>query len=290
MDCELKEAPIGVFDSGYGGLTILHQMRSLLPQYDYIYLGDNARAPYGPRSFDVVYRFTLEAVRRLFSMGCRLVIIACNTASAKALRTIQQNDLPRIDPARRVLGVIRPTAECIGRLTLTRHVGVLATEGTIKSGSYGMEIAKLWPDIKVTGVACPLWVPLIENNEYDTPGADYFVKKRIDELMMLDGDIDAIILGCTHYPLLLDKILKHTPRGVRVIPQGEYVAESLKDYLRRHPEIEAACAKHGTCRYLTTENSDKFNDSARIFMHEPVHAETIFLADELSADKQSADE
>ena len=253
MDCELKEAPIGVFDSGYGGLTILHQMRSLLPQYDYIYLGDNARAPYGPRSFDVVYRFTLEAVRRLFSMGCRLVIIACNTASAKALRTIQQNDLPRIDPARRVLGVIRPTAECIGRLTLTRHVGVLATEGTIKSGSYGMEIAKLWPDIKVTGVACPLWVPLIENNEYD-------------------------------------KILKHTPRGVRVIPQGEYVAESLKDYLRRHPEIEAACAKHGTCRYLTTENSDKFNDSARIFMHEPVHAETIFLADELSADKFSADE
>lgn len=277
MSNQAAPGPIGVFDSGYGGLTILHQMRSLLPQYDYLYLGDNARAPYGPRSFDVVYQFTREAVVKLFSMGCHLVILACNTASAKALRTIQQNDLPVLDPTRRVLGVIRPTAECIGSITQTRHVGILATEGTIKSESYVLEIQKLYPDICVSGVACPLWVPLIENNEYDTPGADYFVKKRIDALMRLDPDIDSIILGCTHYPLLLDKILKHTPRGVRIIPQGEYVAASLKSYLERHPEIDARCTKHGTCHYLTTENKDKFRESARIFMHEPVDVETITL-------------
>lgn len=277
MDKESTPGPIGVFDSGYGGLTILHQMRSILPQYDYLYLGDNARAPYGPRSFDVVYQFTREAVVKLFSMGCHLVILACNTASAKALRTIQQNDLPKLDPARRVLGVIRPTAECIGHITQTRHVGILATEGTIKSESYVLEIQKLYPDISVTGVACPLWVPLIENNEYDTPGADYFVKKRLDALMRKDSKIDSIILGCTHYPLLLDKILKYTPRGVRIIPQGEYVAESLKDYLARHPEIDSRCTKHGTCHYMTTENKDKFRESARIFMHEPVDVETITL-------------
>lgn len=279
MSNQAAPGPIGVFDSGYGGLTILHQMRSLLPQYDYLYLGDNARAPYGPRSFDVVYQFTREAVVKLFSMGCHLVILACNTASAKALRTIQQNDLPVLDPTRRVLGVIRPTAECIGSITQTRHVGILATEGTIKSESYVLEIQKLYPDISVSGVACPLWVPLIENNEYDTPGADYFVKKRIDALMRLDPDIDSIILGCTHYPLLLDKILKHTPRGVRIIPQGEYVAASLKSYLERHPEIDARCTKHGTCHYLTTENKDKFRESAKIFMHEPVaDVDTITLA------------
>ena len=266
-----------MFDSGYGGLTILHQMRSVLPQYDYLYLGDNARAPYGPRSFDVVYQFTREAVIKLFSMGCHLVILACNTASAKALRTIQQNDLPQLDPDRRVLGVIRPTAECIGDITRTRHVGVLATEGTIKSESYVLEINKLWPDVKVTGVACPLWVPLIENNEYDTPGADYFVKKRIDTLMFRDPEIDSVILGCTHYPLLLDKILKYTPRGVRIIPQGEYVAASLKSYLARHPEMDAACTKHAACHYLTTENKDKFRESARLFLHEDVDVETITL-------------
>lgn len=277
MSNQAAPGPIGVFDSGYGGLTILHQMRSLLPQYDYLYLGDNARAPYGPRSFDVVYQFTREAVVKLFSMGCHLVILACNTASAKALRTIQQNDLPVLDPTRRVLGVIRPTAECIGSITQTRHVGILATEGTIKSESYVLEIQKLYPDISVSGVACPLWVPLIENNEYDTPGADYFVKKRIDALMRLDPDIDSIILGCTHYPLLLDKILKYTPRGVRIIPQGEYVAASLKSYLERHPEIDSRCTKHGTCHYMTTENKDKFRESARIFMHEPVDVETITL-------------
>lgn len=277
MNNQAAPGPIGVFDSGYGGLTILHQMRSLLPQYDYLYLGDNARAPYGPRSFDVVYQFTREAVVKLFSMGCHLVILACNTASAKALRTIQQNDLPVLDPTRRVLGVIRPTAECIGSITQTRHVGILATEGTIKSESYVLEIQKLYPDISVSGVACPLWVPLIENNEYDTPGADYFVKKRLDAIMRKDPKIDSIILGCTHYPLLLDKILKYTPRGVRIIPQGEYVAESLKDYLARHPEIDSRCTKHGTCHYMTTENKDKFRESARIFMHEPVDVETITL-------------
>lgn len=277
MNCELEKGPIGVFDSGYGGLTILHQMRSVLPEYDYLYLGDNARAPYGSRSFDVVYQFTREAVVKLFSMGCRLVILACNTASAKALRTIQQNDIPQIDPMRRVLGVIRPTAECIGNITKTRHVGVLATEGTIKSESYVLEINKLYPDIKVTGVACPLWVPLIENNEYDTPGADYFVKKRIDTLMFRDPEIDSIILGCTHYPLLMDKILKHTPRGVRIIPQGEYVADSLKSYLLRHPDMERVCAEHASCHYLTTENKDKFRESARLFLHEDVDVETITL-------------
>ena len=277
MDNNASQGPIGVFDSGYGGLTILHHVRSLLPQYDYLYLGDNARTPYGPRSFDVVYRFTLEAVVKLFSLGCRLVILACNTASAKALRTIQQNDLPRLDASRRVLGVIRPTAESVGPLSRTRHVGVLATEGTVRSRSYDMEITKLYPDITVTGVACPMWVPLIENNEYDTPGADYFVKKRLDAIMQADPEIDTIILGCTHYPLLLDKILKYTPRGVRIVPQGEYVAASLKDYLARHPEIDEACTRHATCRYLTTENKDKFNETARIFMREPVCAGTISL-------------
>ncbi|MFW5552310.1 MAG: glutamate racemase, partial [Prevotella pectinovora] len=225
-----KTGPIGVFDSGYGGLTILHQMRQLLPQYDYLYLGDNARAPYGPRSFDIVYQFTREAVEKLFSMGCHLVILACNTASAKALRSIQQNDLPQIDPNRRVLGVIRPTAECIGSITQSRHVGIVATAGTIKSESYVMEIHKLYPDITVTGEPCPMWVPLIENNEYDSPGADYFVKKSLDRLLEKDSLIDCIILGCTHYPLLLNKIQKYVPQGVRVMPQGEYVAASLKCY------------------------------------------------------------
>ena len=273
-----KEAgPIGVFDSGYGGLTILHGIRQLLPQYDYLYLGDNARAPYGPRSFDVVYEFTRQAVHYLFERGCQLVILGCNTASAKALRSLQQNDLPKWDANRRVLGVIRPTAEVIGQLTTSRHVGVLATEGTIKSQSYNMEINKLHPDIKVSGVACPFWVPLVEYNEADSPGADYFVKKRIDQLMRLDPEIDAIILGCTHYPLLMPKILKYLPTGVRVIPQGEYVAESLKNYLERHPQIEQHCAKNGEAHYLTTENPEKFKEQAQIFLHEPVEVENITL-------------
>ncbi len=272
-----KPGPIGIFDSGYGGLTILHGIRQLLPEYDYLYLGDNARAPYGPRSFDVVYEFTRQAVVKLFEMGCHLVILGCNTASAKALRSIQQIDLPKIDPERRVLGVIRPTAEVIGSLTKTRHVGVLATEGTIKSESYNLEIRKLYPDIQVSGVACPFWVPLVEYNEADSPGADYFVKKRIDQIMRLDAEIDTLILGCTHYPLLMPKILKYLPAGVRVVPQGEYVAESLKAYLERHPQMEQRCARGGTVNYLTTENPEKFKEQAQIFLHEPVEVENISL-------------
>lgn len=272
-----KPGPIGIFDSGYGGLTILHGIRQLLPEYDYLYLGDNARAPYGPRSFDVVYEFTRQAVVKLFEMGCHLVILGCNTASAKALRSIQQIDLPKIDPERRVLGVIRPTAEVIGSLTKTRHVGVLATEGTIKSESYNLEIRKLYPDIQVSGVACPFWVPLVEYNEADSPGADYFVKKRIDQIMRLDAEIDTLILGCTHYPLLMPKILKYLPQGVRVVPQGEYVAESLKAYLERHPQMEQHCARGGTVNYLTTENPEKFKEQAQIFLHEPVEVENISL-------------
>lgn len=269
--------PIGVFDSGYGGLTILHGIRQLLPDYDYIYLGDNARAPYGPRSFDIVYQFTRQAVVKLFSMGCHLVILGCNTASAKALRSIQQKDLPRLDPDRRVLGVIRPTAEIIGKLTETRHVGILATEGTVRSESYNMEIKKLWPDITVTGVACPLWVPIIENNEADSPGADYFVKKRIDHIMRLDPKIDALILGCTHYPILMPKIMKYVPNGVRIVPQSEYVADSLKDYLHRHPEMDKMCTKGATARYYTTESAGKFKENARIFLPDDINVEHLDL-------------
>ena len=270
--------PIGIFDSGYGGLTILHGIRQQLPEYDYLYLGDNARAPYGPRSFDVVYEFTRQAVLRLFEMGCHLVILGCNTASAKALRTIQQHDLPRWDAERRVLGIIRPTAEVIGSLTKSRHVGILATEGTIKSESYNLEIQKLHPDITVNGVACPFWVPLVEYNEADSPGADYFVKKRIDQIMALDPQIDAIILGCTHYPLLMPKILKYLPQGVHVVSQGEYVASSLKSYLERHQEIERKCAKNASVHYLTTENPEKFKESAQLFLHEQIEVENITLA------------
>ena len=272
-----EAGPIGIFDSGYGGLTILHGIRQLLPQYDFLYLGDNARAPYGPRSFDVVYEFTRQAVVRLFEMGCHLVILGCNTASAKALRTIQQNDLPQLDPTRRVLGIIRPTAEVIGQLTTSRHVGVLATEGTIKSESYTLEIQKLHPDIVVSGVACPFWVPLVEYNEADSPGADYFVKKRIDQLMLLDPEIDAIILGCTHYPLLMPKIVKYVNPGIRIVPQGEYVAESLKDYFLRHPEMEEKCTKNGRVQYLTAEKPDKFKESAQLFLHEDVEVKNIVL-------------
>ena len=269
--------PIGIFDSGYGGLTILHGIRQQLPQYDYLYLGDNARAPYGPRSFDVVYEFTRQAVLKLFEMGCHLVILGCNTASAKALRTIQQHDLPQWDAERRVLGIIRPTAEVIGSLTQSRHVGVLATEGTIKSESYNLEIQKLHPDIQVTGVACPFWVPLVEYNEADSPGADYFVKKRIDQIMAKDPQIDALILGCTHYPLLMPKILKYLPSGVSIVSQGEYVANSLKAYLERHPQIERKCSQDATVHYLTTENPEKFKESAQIFLHKDITVENITL-------------
>ena len=277
MNLSSTAGPIGIFDSGYGGLTILHGIRQLLPQYDFLYLGDNARAPYGPRSFDVVYEFTRQAVIRLFQEGCQLVILGCNTASAKALRSIQQNDLPFIDTRRRVLGIIRPTAEVIGSLTESRHVGILATEGTIKSNSYNLEIQKLHPDIKVSGVACPFWVPLVEYNETDSPAADYFVEKQINELMRKDPEIDTVILGCTHYPLLMSKILKYIPRGVRVVPQGEYVADSLRSYFLNHPEMEQLCSKGGNVRYLTTENPEKFSESAMLFLHERIEVEKISL-------------
>lgn len=269
--------PIGVFDSGYGGLTILKSIRELLPQYDYVYLGDNARAPYGSRSFDIVYQFTRQAIMKLFEMGCQLVILGCNTASAKALRSIQQNDLPNIDPLRRVLGVIRPTAEVAGKLTETKHVGILATPGTIKSESYNMEINKLWPELSVTGVACPLWVPIVENNEAEGAGADYFVKKRINHILWLDPDIDTLILGCTHYPILMPKIEQYVPDGIQIVSQGEYVADSLKDYLSRHTDMDARCTKDGTVRYYTTENAEKFKEVARIFGAEDMNVEHIDL-------------
>ncbi len=269
--------PIGVFDSGYGGLTVLRRMQALMPQYDYVYLGDNARAPYGTRSFQVVYEFTLQAVEKLFEMGCPLVILGCNTASAKALRTIQQNDLPRLDASRRVLGVVRPTAECVGDLTQTRHVGVVATPGTIRSNTYALEIAKLSPDITVTGEACPMWVPLVENREYDSPGADYFVHKHIDALMQRDPQIDAIILGCTHYPLLLDKIRQAVPPHVQLIPQGDYVARSLQEYFKRHPEMEQRLTKGGHMQYLTTEDSRNFNEAAAMFLSQSVEAARVAL-------------
>ena len=269
--------PIGVFDSGYGGLTILKELRRKLPEYDYLYLGDNARAPYGTRSFDIIYHYTLEAVTALFHQGCHLVILACNTASAKALRTIQQKDLPKIDSHRRVLGVIRPTAECIGSLTHTRHIGILATTGTINSKSYEMEIKKLHPDIHVEGLACPMWVPLVENFELDGAGTDYFVKKSLEELMEKDHNIDTIILGCTHYPLLLPLIQKHLSSKIKVIAQGEYIASSLQEYLHRHPEMADKCTRDGTCRYLTTENNIIFDHSACRFMQHDVQSQHIEL-------------
>lgn len=273
----IKPGAIGVFDSGYGGLTILSEIRRRLPQYDYIYLGDNARAPYGTRSFDIVYRFTLEAVRHLFDRGCRLVILACNTASAKALRTIQQNDLPTIDPTRRVLGVIRPTVEKIGEISHNGNIGIVGTPGTVQSASYDMEIAKLHPTFHTYSQACPMWVPLVENRESDKEGADYFVKQEIDRLFAQETTIDTVILGCTHYPLLYDKIRRYVPGTATVIKQGEIVAESLESYLLRHPEMDAVCSKGGTCRYLTTERADKFAETASIFLGKTIEGKHIDL-------------
>ncbi len=269
--------PIGVFDSGYGGLTILDKIREVLPEYDYIYLGDNARAPYGTRSFEVVYEFTRQAVNKLFDMGCHLVILACNTASAKALRSIQMNDLPQIDPARRVLGVIRPTVECIGEISKNQHIGVLATAGTIKSESYPLEIHKLFPEIQVSGTACPMWVSLVENNESQDEGADYFIRKYIDQLLSKDPQIDTVILGCTHFPILLPKIRQYIPDHISVITQGEYVAESLKDYLKRHPEMDAKCTKNGNCQFYTTEAEEKFSESASTFLKQQISVKHITL-------------
>ena len=269
--------PIGVFDSGYGGLTILKEIRKRLPQYSYIYLGDNARAPYGTRSFEIVYEFTLQAVKKLFEQGCHLVILACNTASAKALRSIQQNDLPKIDPSRRVLGVIRPTIEALSSVSKTNHVGLLATEGTVASHSYALELEKFSPQMSITEHACPMWVPLVENNEALSPGADFFVKKDLEILMSEDPLIDTIVLGCTHYPILLEKIKKFTHKNVGILSQGKLVAESLEDYLFRHPEIETKCEKRKECIFLTTENTDKFNSMASVFLGENVNSKHITL-------------
>lgn len=279
MKKQLPEAPgpIGVFDSGYGGLTILQQIRKTLPQYDYIYLGDNARTPYGTRSFEVVYEFTRQAVTKLFEMGCHLVILACNTASAKALRSIQTNDLPQLDSSRRVLGVIRPTVERIGEMTRSRHIGVVATAGTIKSESYPLEIRKLFPDITVIGEACPMWVPLVENNEATGDGADFFIRKNLNSLLGKDPQIDAIILGCTHYPLLLPKINQYVPQGVQIITQGEFVAVSLQDYLKRHPEIADKCTQNGVTHFYTTEAEEKFSESAKLFLNEEIEVKRISL-------------
>ncbi|MDL2290278.1 glutamate racemase, partial [Paludibacteraceae bacterium OttesenSCG-928-F17] len=268
--------PIGIFDSGYGGLTILEKIKEKLPQYDYIYLGDNARTPYGTRSFEVVYKYTLECVKYLFEQGCHLIILACNTASAKALRSIQQNNLPLLDPDRRVLGVIRPTIESIGSFTRNNHVGLLATSGTVQSQSYLLEIEKQYGEnIMLTSEACPMWVPIIENNEHNNIGADYFVQKNLDNLLTNDSLIDTIILGCTHYPLLIDKIKKYIPQNIAVVSQGEIVADSLKNYLERHPEIESKCAKTGKTRFLTTESTEKFISSASIFLNEDIEAQHV---------------
>ena len=274
--------PIGIFDSGYGGLTILKEIHRSLPQYDYLYLGDNARAPYGVRSMETVYRFSLEAVKALFARGCNLVILACNTASAKALRSIQQQDLPGIwdkdgKRLRRVLGVIIPSVESLGSFTRTGHVGLLGTQGTVASESYQMETAKVFPDIKITAEACPMWVPLVEYGEARSEGADYFVRKHIDILLARDPEIDTILLGCTHYPLLLEKIRKYVPEGISIVSQGAIVTASLADYLRRHPEIERECSKGGEVRYLTTEQSDRFADCATTFMGNPITADKISL-------------
>ena len=268
---------IGIFDSGYGGLTIFNKIRQALPSYSYVYLGDNARAPYGTRSFDVVYRFTLQAVRRLFDEGCPLVILACNTASAKALRTIQQKDLPGIDPTRRMLGVIRPTVEAIDSISRSKHVGVLGTGGTISSESYNIEIKNLFPHIVTTGEACPMWVPLVENNEFASAGADFFVRKHIEHILAADPLIDTLVLACTHYPLLISKIEQCLPAGISLFEQGENVARSLADYLRRRPEIDDRLEQRGRCRFMTTESAEKFTETASIFLNQPVEVEQITL-------------
>jgi glutamate racemase len=271
-----RHHPIGIFDSGYGGLTILKEIRKLLPQYDYIYLGDNARTPYGTRSFNVVYEYTLEAVKKLFEMDCELVILACNTASAKALRTIQQNDLPKIAPNKRVLGVIRPSVEAVINITQNNHVGVLGTNGTVSSASYIIELEKLSEGkLIVSQEACPMWVPIVENNEIGTMGANYFVEKNITNLLETDPEIDTIILGCTHYPLLSSTIRKYLPENIHLVEQGLIVADKLNDYLNRHSEIKERCSLDGNIVYFTTEQATNFEEKATIFMEEPIKATTI---------------
>lgn len=268
---------IGVFDSGYGGLTILRDIRAALPEYDYIYLGDNARAPYGSRSFDIVYQYTLQAVRQLFAEGCKLVILGCNTASAKALRSIQQNDLPKLAPDHRVLGIIIPTVEALADLPPDAHVGIMATQGTVDSHSYRLETIKLFAEMTVTEKACPMWVPLVENDEASSPGADYFVEKYCNMLLQQDPDITTVILACTHYPLLYDKIRNTLPPHINIILQGKIVADSLRHYLHRHPEIENSITRTATVEFLTSEDPEKFNRIAAKFIDCDVKARRISL-------------
>ena len=274
----LSKQPIGIFDSGYGGLTVFRSIADQLPGYDYVYLGDNARAPYGNRSFNTIHEYTWECVQMLFKMGCPLIILACNTASAKALRTIQQKDLIHEGPTKRVLGVIRPTAEVIGNYTQTKQIGVLGTKGTVQSESYLIEINNFFPDVKVHQQACPLWVPLVENGEHNQPGADYFVKKYLDQVLAKSDEIDTLLLACTHYPLLQEKISAHLPKHIKVVPQGDIVAASLKDYLDRHPEMEQKLTRGGTRQFFTTsDDTDDFDHHASMFFSEPVKSEYIPL-------------
>lgn len=267
--------PIGVFDSGFGGLTVLKEIERLLPHYDFLYFGDNARAPYGARSFETVYAYTLEAVRWLFSQGCPLIVLACNTAAAKALRTIQQKDLPSIAPERRVLGVIRPVTESVGNMTRSGHIGVLATVGAVLSQSYVIEIKKQFPEVAVEQEACPMWVPLVENNEFDNDGADYFIKQHIDRILSRDPLIDTLVLGCTHYPLLQKSIRRFLPERVAIVPQGEIVAESLVDYFKRHPEIESRCSRTGRRDFCTSERAEVFDRSAAVFYGREIRSRSI---------------
>lgn len=273
----MKQQPIGVFDSGYGGLTVLKEITAKLPQYDYLYLGDNARSPYGTRSFETVYEYTLECVKWFFEQGCSLVILACNTASAKALRSIQQKDLININASKRVLGVIRPTTEIIGQFTKTGEVGILATKGTVVSGSYPIEIKKFYPALNVFQEACPMWVPLVENNEYNSPGADYFIEKNISNLLQQSPQIDTILLACTHYPLLMEKIKNAVPANVTVLSQGEIVADSLSEYLKNHPEMDEKCSKNGQINFYTTDSTEDFNNHAAIFYGKPVKSTHLSL-------------
>lgn len=270
-----KPGPIGVFDSGYGGLSVLKELQQKLPQYDYLYLGDNARAPYGSRSFDVIYEYTWEAVQHLFNEGCSLVILACNTASAKALRNIQQKQLPLIPETKRVLGVIRPSTEALESTTHSKHVGILATEGTVRSESYMIELGKMSPDLVVTQQACPMWVPLIENNAFDTPGGTFFLQQDLISLLAQDPKIDTILLACTHYPLIKHRLEELLPNNIKVIAQGELVANSLQDYMNRHPEMDSLSSKGGSTRYLTTENASEFASKASTFLGEEIVAEHI---------------
>ena len=273
----MSKGPIGVFDSGYGGLTVLKEITARLPQYDYLYLGDNARAPYGSRSFDTVYHYTLQCVRWFFEQGCPLVVLACNTASAKALRTIQQNDLEKMAPGKRVLGVIRPTTEIIGNYTTNNKVGILGTTGTIVSLSYPIEIEKFFPEIEVFQEACPMWVPLVENNEHNRPGADYFIQQHISNLFSQSKEIDTILLACTHYPLLANKIKRYLPEGTTLLSQGEIVATSLEEYLNRHPEIAEKCSKGGQLKFFKTDSPEDFDSKAAIFYGKPIRSTHLAL-------------